>query len=106
MKTNKNIIVRSLLALALLGGFTSCDGFLEKEPMSQITPEAYFNDASQLENYANRMYADILPSHSTWSYGIFGEDNNTDNQTGVTVSDRYTTDRWKVDMSETSNWNF
>lgn len=106
MKTNKNIIVRSLLALALLGGFTSCDGFLEKEPMSQITPEAYFNDASQLENYANRMYADILPSHSTWSYGIFGEDNNTDNQTGVSVHDRYTADRWKVDMSETSNWNF
>jgi len=106
MKTNKNIIVRSFLALALLCGLTSCDGFLEKEPMSQITPEAYFNDASQLENYANRMYADILPSHSTWSYGIFGGDNNTDNQTGVSVDDRYTTDRWKVDMSETSNWNF
>ncbi|HAR37612.1 MAG: starch-binding protein [Bacteroidetes bacterium GWD2_45_23] len=107
MKTNNKIIEWSLLALlALTGGFMSCDDFLDKEPQSQITPEAYFTEASQLENYANRMYADILPSHSTWSYGIFGEDNNTDNQTGVSVHDRYTADRWKVDMSENNNWNF
>ena len=105
MKNNK-IIGLSLLALALTVSFTSCNDFLDREPQSQITPEAYFIEASQLENYANRMYADILPSHSTWSYGIFGEDNNTDNQTGVSVHDRYTADRWKVDMSENSNWNF
>ena len=86
--------------------FTSCNDFLDKEPQSKITPEAYFSDASQLENYANRMYVDILPSHSNWSYGIFGEDNNTDNQTGVSIDDRYTADRWKVDMSENSYWNF
>ncbi|KAA6332171.1 RagB/SusD family nutrient uptake outer membrane protein [termite gut metagenome] len=106
MKTKNNIIVKSLLALALISSFASCDDFLDKEPMSQITPEAYFTDASQLENYVNRMYADILPSHSTWSYGIFGEDNNTDNQTGVSVHDRYTADRWKVAMSENDNWKF
>ncbi|KAA6315820.1 RagB/SusD family nutrient uptake outer membrane protein, partial [termite gut metagenome] len=106
MKTKNNIIVRSLLALAFISSFASCDDFLDKEPMSQITPEAYFTDASQLENYVNRMYADVLPSHSTWSYGIFGEDNNTDNQTGVSIHDRYTADRWKVAMSENDNWRF
>jgi hypothetical protein len=106
MKTHKNRFGWAFLALALLGGFTSCNDFLDREPLSLTTPETYFTEASQLENYANRMYADILPSHSNWSYGIFGEDNNTDNQTGVSVHDRYTADRWKVDMSEGSNWNF
>ncbi|GHU56928.1 starch-binding protein [Bacteroidia bacterium] len=106
MKTNNKIFLSSLLALALIGGFTACDDFLDREPQSQITPEAYFIEASQLENYINRMYADILPSHSTWSYGLFDEDNNTDNQVGVSVHDRFTTDRWKVDMSENDNWKF
>lgn len=107
MKTNNKIRRCSLLVLIALGScLSSCDDFLEKEPQSQITPEAYFTEASQLENYTNRMYADILPSHSAWSYGIFGEDNNTDNQTGVTIADRYTADRWKVQMSENSDWNF
>jgi hypothetical protein len=106
MKTNKFRCGWAMVALSVWIGLMSCDDFLDREPMSQITPEAYFTEASQLENYANRMYADILPSHSTWSYGIFGEDNNTDNQTGVSVHDRYTADRWKVDMSENDNWNF
>ncbi|MFA6832166.1 MAG: RagB/SusD family nutrient uptake outer membrane protein, partial [Bacteroidaceae bacterium] len=107
MKTNNKIKKCSLLVMVVLSScLISCDDYLDKEPKSQITPEAYFTQASQLENYANSMYANILPSHSNWSYGIFGEDNNTDNQTSVTVADRYTADRWKVDMSENSNWDF
>lgn len=106
MKTKNKIIIRSLLALILAGGITSCDDFLDKEPMSKVSPEQYFKQAGQLENYANRIYADVLPSHSNWSYGIFGEDNDTDNQTGVLAHDRYTTDRWKVKHDEDKNWKF
>ena len=106
MKTNNKIIIRSLLALALAGGLASCNDFLDKEPMSNVSPELYFTDASQLEAYANKIYADILPSHSNWSYGLFGNDNDTDNQTGVTAHDRFTADRWKVSQSESDNWKF
>lgn len=94
------------MALALAGGLASCNDFLDREPMSSVAPELYFTDASQLESYANRIYADILPSHSNWSYGIFGNDNNTDNQVGVTAHDRFTPDRWKVSHSEGDNWKF
>ncbi|NCC10683.1 MAG: RagB/SusD family nutrient uptake outer membrane protein [Bacteroidia bacterium] len=87
-------------------GTVSCEDFLDKEPLSKIAPELYFTDASQLESYANDLYTDILPSHSNWSYGLFGADNNTDNQTGVSASDRYTLDRWKVPHSENWNWTF
>ncbi len=106
MKTNKKAILRSLLILALAGGFSSCDDFLDKEPMSNVAPELYFSEASQLQAYADKLYPDILPSHSNWSYGIFGEDNNTDNQVGVDAHDRYTSNRWKVPHSEKDNWKF
>lgn len=92
--------------MALAGGLASCNDFLDKEPMSNVAPELYFTDASQLEAYANNIYADILPSHSNWSYGIFGNDKDTDNQIGVTAHDRFTPDRWKVSQSESDNWKF
>lgn len=106
MKTSKKQILKSLLILALAGGMVSCGDFLDREPMSQVSPEAYFSEASQLESYLNQVYADILPSHSNWSYGLFGEDNDTDNQSSVTANDRYTTDRWKVKHSEKDDWKF
>lgn len=107
MKTVNNTMIQSLIAFLLIGGLLSCDDFLDKEPMSKVSPETYLDDEAQLANYANKIYADILPSHSNqWSYGIFGEDNNTDNQVGVSLHDRYTSDRWKVDHSEDDNWKF
>ncbi|BES59924.1 RagB/SusD family nutrient uptake outer membrane protein [Dysgonomonas capnocytophagoides] len=105
MKLYRKIVIGSLL-LALTGGLSSCDDFLDKEPQSNASPENTLTEANQLAYYANNLYADILPSHSNWSYGIFGEDNNTDNQTGVSAHDRYTSDRWKVAHNETDNWKF
>ncbi|GHU80487.1 starch-binding protein [Bacteroidia bacterium] len=107
MKISNKTIVRSLLALTLTAGLVSCNDFLDREPMSKVSPELYFNEASQLEAYAIRIYPDVLPSFTNqWNYGTYGEDNNTDNQTGVTVADRFTPDRWKVDASENDNWKF
>ena len=94
----------ALIAAALASGFTSCDDFLDREPLSDVSPEIYFTEASQLENYANQMYTDILPSHSNWSYGIFGQDNDTDNQAGTTANDRYADGLWRVPNSEGDNW--
>lgn len=106
MKTYSSTILKSLFVLALAGGMTSCEDFLDREPMSQAAPDLYFTEASQLGNYANKLYSDILPSHSNWSYGLFANDNDTDNQAGVSAHNRYTADRWKVSHSEDSNWKF
>lgn len=65
MKTNRLYI--PILALALAAGFTSCDDFLDREPMSTVDPEVYFTQVSQLESYANQLYENILPSHGNWS---------------------------------------
>jgi hypothetical protein len=107
MKNINKTIIRSLLVCTLAGGLMSCNDFLDREPMSDIAPEKYFSEASQLAAYANRMYQDILPSHGQedYGYGIFGQDKDTDNQSGVTANDRYTTDRWKVGQSG-GGWGF
>lgn len=45
---------------------TSCDDYLDREPQSQVAPERYFSEAAQLQAYADKYYADILPSHDAY----------------------------------------
>ena len=92
--------------LALAGTFCSCNDYLDKEPLSNITPDKYFTDDSQLAAYLNNYYSGILPSHGNWSYGLFGNDSQTDNQTSRVYDDKYVKGKWKVDHEETSNWVF
>lgn len=106
MKSNHKYIVTALMATVIAVGTTSCEDFLDREPMSTISPETYYSTAAQLEANLNDEYPNVLPSHNNWSYGLFGEDKGTDNQIEVTANDRYTTDRWKVPHSETDNWKF
>lgn len=103
MKTNKIYI--ALLALALCGGFTSCEDFLDKEPASTVPPEGYFTEASHLKAFADGLYTGILPSHDSF-YGMFDNDNGTDNQINIVAENRYTKDLWKVSNEESSDWNF
>jgi len=84
----------------------SCEDFLDKEPLSDVVPEDYYQSEDQLQAVANKLYADILPSHSNYSYGTFGTDNNTDNQTGLSANAKYTTGQWKVGLDNGSwAWN-
>ena len=69
--------------------------FLDQEPMSSVSPEKYLKDESQLEAYANKLYTDILPGHA-YGYGLYGEDNHTDNQAGFGYNNRYIPGQWKT----------
>lgn len=99
-------IAQVALAVALLGGTTSCEDFLNREPMSKLSPETYYTSAAQLEANLNDEYPNILPSYGQWDYGIYGEDNDTDNQTDDYIHDRFTTDQWRVPHTEEDNWKF
>ena len=106
MKSNYRYIVKAFMAMAVIAGTTSFDDFLDREPMSSISPETYYSTAAQLEANLNDEYPNVLPSFGQWTYGIFGEDKGTDNQIEVNANDRYTQDRWKVPHSESDNWKF
>ncbi len=88
MKSNYRYIVKAFMAMAVIAGTTSCDDFLDREPMSSISPETYYSTAAQLEANLNDEYPNVLPSFGQWTYGIFGEDKGTDNQIEVTAIPR------------------
>lgn len=85
---------------------TSCDDFLDKEPKSSISPEAYFKTADQLLAYANDIYSRVLPDNALNSYGLYEKDQDTDNQIkSDAVPARYDDGVWKVEQSGGS-WSF
>ena len=89
--------------IAFLMTVSSCDILLDKEPTSQISPEKYLNEASQLGYYANGLYTHILPSHSGYSL-TFVEDQYTDNQAYIQPHSKYLKDSWTVPAN--GSWYF
>lgn len=86
----------SILALATVAGFASCNDFLEQEPPSSLTPEGFFSTADKVQAAANRFYQDVLPNHGGWDYGQYTADNNTDNQTSLSPDNKFGNDLWRV----------
>ena len=94
----KNKIYKTLIytSISIFFVFFSCNDFLDKAPLSSLSPEGFFKNESDLEFYLNRYYQDNLPSHSdgpngihsssnpvrvdAWQYGAYGMDKHTDNQ--------------------------
>lgn len=76
----KTILSAALFPVAL----ASCTKFLDREPLSQISPDKAFNTENQLDLYTNSFYDGIMPGSSgndqtsTFPfYGLTGE--NSDN---------------------------
>ena len=92
MKRTKYIIgLTAITALSL-----SCTDFLDRRPVVNPAPEDYFSDESQLLAYIDGCYP-IMPSHGDhgdshvdgWDFGIYGDDNGTDNQVSASTPDRF-----------------
>jgi len=105
MKRITNIF-RRMVVLTLVGSLFACNDFLDREPLSQVTPEAYLTEESQLAAYDNELYNDILPSHSNWSFGTFGDDKNTDNMANKTYDNKFAPGQWKVQQTQDGDWKF
>ncbi|MCO5242140.1 MAG: RagB/SusD family nutrient uptake outer membrane protein [Chitinophagaceae bacterium] len=81
--------------------------FLEREPLSNITPENYLVEESQLGAYAIAHY-NILPSHAippASNFGTFGNDAHTDNMAFMSYTERYIPGLWRVPASG-GDWSF
>ena len=82
----KHIYVGALIGMGGLA-MTSCNDFLERAPISQITPESYFTTVDQVGNYVLNYYDSQLENsngtkmyHQTaWNSGVQRNDANTDN---------------------------
>ena len=102
----KKQIFNIALSVGLIALFASCNDFLDMEPMSQITPENYYQTVSQVEEFTNQLYTDVLVTHGSNS-STFEIDKNTDNQPATeTPGNKYdNTGQWKVSM-ENSSWSW
>lgn len=97
MKT-KDILM--LIGASVLLLFNSCKkDFLEREPLSDVTPENYLREESQLAAYAINRYGDLT------IFGYFDQDSHTDVQARRAFNDRYVPGEWKVGQSG-GQWSF
>lgn len=87
----KHIYICSLIGLGA-STLTSCNDFLDREPITNVTPEAYFTTVDQVGAYVINYYSYLQNSRQqslyhdkNWRSGMTLNDNNTDNlfsQTG------------------------
>jgi len=96
--------------LILCAGFmilmNSCEKFLDRAPLSTITPDNYLTEESQLAAYTINLYG-VFPTHSTNNTGhTFALlDNNTDNMSGRYYSNIYAPGQVKVPQTG-GDWEF
>ena len=100
MKFNKIVTVTALATT--LFSLSSCDDFLDRKPISSVTPESYFTNESHLSAYAIGMYENIPNSSPN---GWINNDNNTDCQTAPDASNLYAPGEYKVGATGGS-WEF
>lgn len=81
-------------------GLSSCNSFLDKEPLSTITPEGYFNDVDQLGYYAMNQY-------NFGGSDMYGNDAGTDNQYG-SYSAKFASNQAQVfvETEQGNGWDF
>lgn len=95
--------------LALVGGLAfalgSCD-VLDRTPLDQISPKAYYNSDTQLASFTIAKYGHFANVAGSWGPGIASWDNGSDNQAGVSGNRKYfTREAWKVPESGELGFN-
>ena len=81
----KNLFIHSFIIVLIL---CSCNDFLDREPISSVTPEVYLSTEAELATYSAAKYSHF-PAHSTWDIGTFLIDNNSDNQAGSAENNNF-----------------
>ncbi len=84
---------------------TSCSDYLEQKPVSNLSSEGFFTSEDKVQAAANALYTDVLPGHGQWSYGLYANDNNTDNQANWYADNKFGTGLWKT-ANDNGNWSW
>ncbi|HIB8181834.1 TPA: RagB/SusD family nutrient uptake outer membrane protein [Elizabethkingia anophelis] len=99
LKTN----IKNIVFLISIISVSSCNNFLDREPLDRVTPDVYFKSENDLATYTISLYN--FPSHGSWSAGTFTYDNTTDNQASPNASDIWAPGLWRVDTNG-GVWDF
>lgn len=103
----KNIFIQSIFTVGGVLTLSSCNDFLDREPLSSVTPQEYFQTVDHLSAYTISQYSGIFSTHAGYSAGTVNNDNNTDNMVAGGYSASYfEKGQWKVPNNDGDNWNF
>lgn len=94
-----------ILSMICLMGTTSCDSFLEREPLDFGNEETYFKTADDLKIFVNDIYS-ILPKNNQLWGGLYSEDCTSDNQCAVGAQNLFYKGDKKTVAVGSSQWNF
>lgn len=101
MKTYKYLIGLFVAALSL----SSCNDFLDREPLDFGDENAYFRSDGDLEMSVNSFYEYLPVNRAGWG-GLYSQDVNSDNQVSSAVNNLfYLGDKRTVKIDD-SEWNF
>lgn len=79
-----NNLISGLYLMAGMMILGSCEDFLDRQPLDQVTPEAYLNSEADLAAYSINAYS--FSFHGGWGIGTLANDVNTDNMCGTSAS--------------------
>lgn len=104
MNKNKISLGKWLLfSTAVAFSLSSCDEYLDRAPLSEVTPDAFLNSEADLSAYTINAYS--FPTHGGFNVGTFGNDNHTDNQAAANAATRWIPGEYRVGQSG-GVWNF
>lgn len=101
----KNLFITACYMVGGAWALTSCNDFLDREPLSSVTPEDYFQTADHFAAYSIAKYQNSFSSHSGYGAGIANNDGGTDNMVAGDRDVRFVKGLWKV-PSKDDNWSF
>lgn len=94
-----------ILSAICLMGMSSCESFLEREPLDFGNEETYFKTPDDLKIFVNDIYS-ILPRNVQLWGGIYTEDCTSDNQCAVGAQNLFYKGDKKTVAVANSQWNF
>lgn len=101
----KNNYISIPACIVILLSLFSCNDYLDREPLSNVTPDNYLKDESQLAAYAINQY-NIFPTHSSGGgFGTFETDGDTDNMARGDLSVKFVPGLWLV-PDNGGSWSF
>ena len=104
MKLNKILYV-GVLATGMLA--TSCEDFLDRAPISSLTPENYYKQESELAAYTTNYYGNVFSAPGGgYNAGPINWDDETDNMVVGGGNTSYFDHQWLVGAGEALDFGF
>src|SRR5690554_5634735 len=86
----KGLAIFAIAAVSL----SSCNDFLDRAPLSQVTPEVFLQSEADLSAFTINAYS--FPTHAGFNVGTFGYDNHTDNQASANAHNIWIPGEYRV----------